>query len=75
MRTGCRARADNRRKPGAAQFDAIDDFNRETRSIEIDCSLPPARTIRTRRPTVGWHGWPSATPHDRRIDASATRWP
>jgi transposase InsO family protein len=39
---------------------AIDDFNREALSIEVDFSLPAERVIRTLDRVIEWRGKPQA---------------
>lgn len=41
-------------------FNVIDDFNREGLGIELDCSLPPERVIRSHDRIIEWRGKPAA---------------
>lgn len=45
-------------------FKVIDDFNREARAIDIDCSLPATRVVRSLNQVIEWRGKPMAIRSD-----------
>jgi putative transposase len=45
-------------------FNAVDDFNRECLTIDVDFSLPTKRVIRSLEQIIEWRGKPSALRRD-----------
>lgn len=61
---------------GIRLFNVIDDYNREGLCIDVDCSLPALRVIRSLEQIMEWRGKPKIIRCDNELPSQSSHfWP